>query len=151
MWIDRRGLVLLAAGSLLLNVFLIGIIAGHVFAVRKAGVGPMGGAMVPAAHVRALPPDDKKKFTAAMTAHRDAIRAARKQHREAKLATEADIAVPGFDRAKVIADFASLRQANASLQEAVNAALVDALADLSPRSRAALVGRGIAEGAPTHR
>lgn len=141
MWIDRRWLGVGIAVSLLLNVFLIGIVAGHFFVGRRAVAHPgaASGALVPQAHVRALPADEKRIFSATMSEHRDAIRAARMQHRAARLAAETDIAAPTFDRAKVAADFSALREANMAVQEAVNTALIESLSKLSPQSRAALV------------
>ena len=67
------------------------------------------------------------------------IRAARKPQREARLVTETDAAAPTFDRVKGGADFSALREANMVVQEAVNTALIDALAKLSPQARASLV------------
>lgn len=143
MWIDRRRLAFALAGSLLLNVFLGGVVAGHLLWARPGLRVPPAGPLVPAAHVRALPADEKKTFTAAMAAHRDAIHAARKAHRQLRETAVADIAAATFDRAKVSADLAALRGANTAALEATNAALVDALAGLSPASRAALVARDV--------
>ena len=124
--------------SLLLNMLLLGVIAGHVFTVGRAE-RRTGGALVPQAQFRALPVDERLRFTAAMGSHRDAIRAARQAHRRARLATEADIGAPDLDVAKLKVDLAALRQADAALQAATNEALVDSLSALSPASRAALV------------
>ena len=141
MWIERRWLSAGIAASLLLNVFLIGIVAGHLALGQGATArsGLASGALVSRAYVRTLPAEEKRMFDATMNEHREAIRAARRQHRAARLATETDIAAPAFDRAKIAADFAALREANMAVQEAVNTALIDALAGLSPQSRAGLV------------
>ncbi len=139
MWIDARVRFALLAVSLLLNVFLVGIVAGRVFGARGAPAPRPDAALVPPAHVRALPVDERRSFAASMKSHRDAIRAARQAHRAARTTLEAAIAAPAFDRDAVAADFAALRQASMAVQEAVNAALVDALQDLSPQSRASLV------------
>jgi uncharacterized membrane protein len=150
MWIDRRWLGAGIAASLLLNVFLVGIVAGHLFVGDRAVARPVAagsGALVPQAHVRALPADEKKIFNTTMNTHRDAIRSARKRHRAIRLEIQADIAAPNYDRAKVAADFLALREANRSVEEAVNDALVDSLGKLSPQSRAALVNRDSAEAA----
>ena len=142
MWNDRRLLPWGLGASLLLNVFLGGIVTGHLFAGHRDRVVSPPGVMVPASHVRALAPDEKKKFAAAMSVHRDAIRAARKAFRTRRAATEADIAAPIFDRGKVNADFVSLREAGTAVQDAIHAALVEALAALPQASRAALVEHG---------
>ena len=140
MWISARVRLVLSAVSLLLNVFLVGIIAGHLLSARGAPVRKPDPALVPVAHVRALPDDERRSFNETMRSHRAAIRAARQAHRIARANIEAAIAAPIFDRDAVAAAFAALQQKNAAVQEAVNAALVDALQDLSPQSRASLVG-----------
>ena len=137
MWIDRRWLVPGIAFSVLLNVFLIGIVAGHVYAGRT--LPPERAPLVPAARVHALPPDEREKFLSAMARQRPAIVAARKAHLAARRVLEAEIADAAFDPARVTAGFADLRQAGAALQVQSHAALVAALAVLSQRSRAALV------------
>lgn len=139
MRIDRRVRIAIVAASLLLNVFLVGIVAGHLFSSRDRGGPKQIGPVVPGANVRALPDDERRRFATAMRGHRDAMRAARQAHRTARQAVEAAIAAPGFERDKVDAAFATLRQTNTAVQEATHAALLDALQDLSPQSRAALV------------
>jgi uncharacterized membrane protein len=138
MWIDRRWLVPAIALSALLNVFLIGVIAGHVYAGRGA---PDRGAVVPSSRVRALPPDQRKAFWAAMAPERAAVAAARAAQLAARRALETEIAAPVFDRARVGAAFAALRDAGVVVQAHANAALVDALATLPPAARASLVTR----------
>ncbi len=127
--------------SLLLNVLLLGIIAGHVFTADRVE-RRSAGALVPRAQFRALPADERSRFAAAMASHHDAIRMARQAHRRARLATEADIGAPELNAAKLKADLAALRQANEALQAATNEGLVEALSTLSPPSRAALVAHG---------
>ncbi len=122
----------------LLNVLLIGIIAGHVLTARR---DPAPGAFVPGAHVRALPAEERRRFAAVMTTHREAIHAARLAQRRARLAAKADISAPVLEADKVRADFAALREANGAVQAAVNDGLVEALGVLSPTSRTALVAR----------
>ena len=142
MWIDRRVLIAVAAASLLLNVFLGGTVLGRAFGEHHraaAPAGPAAGPLVPPAHVQALPQEDRQRFRAAMAPHRPAIRAARQAHRDARRQLEADIAAPTYDQSKVVADFQALRQTNRDADEAVDAALIDALAELPPGSRAALV------------
>lgn len=145
MWIDRRWAVPGIALSVLLNVFLIGIVAGHLYAGRGLP-GEKGLGLVSADHVRALPPDEKKKFMAAMATQHATILIARKAHQAARRALEAEIAAPSFDRSRVAAGFVDLRQAGAALQAQIQAALVEALATLSPASRAALVSHAGEDG-----
>ncbi len=140
MWTDNRRLIGALVVSGLLNIFLVGVLAGHGFAVHR-GPPPLlaSGPMVPQRHVKALPDDQRQIFRAAMLARRDEIRAARQSHKELRRKTEADIAAQTFDRALVTEDFAALHRSNRAIDEAVSAALIDALAGLTPQSRAALV------------
>lgn len=142
MWTDRRALFAVVAASLLLNVFLGGAVLGRFFGDKgRTGEPPhaAGGAMVGPVHVTALPPEQRRRFRAAMAPHRPTIKAAREAHRAARRQIEADIAAPTYDQAKVAADFQALRQSNRDTEEAVDGALLDALAILPPESRAALV------------
>lgn len=154
MWIDRRVLFGVAAASLLLNVFLGGAMLGRALGEHRRGAEPpkgvAAGPLVSPAHVQALPVEDRKRFRAAMAPHRPAIRAARQAHRDLRRQIEADIAAPTYDQARIVADFGALRQSNRDIDEAVDAALTDALAQLPPESRAALVthARPGAPGAP---
>ena len=140
--------MILGGVSLLLNIFLVGLIIGHVFAADRQGRGsrpgapgggPGGVGMVAGAQVKSLSPDQKRDFMEAMAPHRRGIRLAREAHRAVRQTIEADIAAPTFDRAKVAADFEALRHANDAIGEVVDAALLDAFASLSPESRAAIV------------
>jgi uncharacterized membrane protein len=137
MWIDRR-LMVGAAASLLLNALLIGVVVGHVVGARRPAPGAPAGPLV---RLHALSADDRRLFFTSMAPHRPAIRAARAAHRAARQTVEDDIAAPTFDRAKVDADFATLRGANAHLDETLDGALTDALAHLSPEARAAMIVR----------
>ncbi len=122
--------------SMLLNVLLIGVVAGHLLTGRH---DRSPGALVPGTHVRALPSEERRRFAAVMATHHEAVRAARLAQRRARLAAKADISAPVLDTDKVKADFAALREANGAVQAAVNDGLVEALGVLSPSSRTALV------------
>lgn len=142
MWNDRRRLVFGLAGSLLLNMFLLGLVLGRGVAWHhRHPPSPGQPPLAAPRYVAALPEDQKAIFRAALTAHREAIRAARRSHRELRATTEADIAAPTFDRAKVAADLAALHQTNRAIEDATSAALLDALGKMTPEARAQLVGR----------
>lgn len=141
---DRRWLYALLAASLLANLFCAGLYIGRALApARAAGPGPLA----PGARLRALPPPERARFAARMKPRRPAIRAAREAVRAARAQVEADIAAPAFDRARLQADLAALRQANAAVQVQSQDALADALGELSPASRAALVAHPPGVGA----
>ena len=150
MWSDRRRLVGALAVSLLINVFLGGVLVGRGYVLHHASPRvPPPGPLVPPRHVAALPDDQKTLFETAMIAHRAALRTARGAHKVAREKIEADIAAPVFDPAAVTADFEVLHRTNRDIDAATGAALVDALSGLSAASREALVAHGaMASGAP---
>lgn len=140
MWIKGGALAAGLALSVLLNVFLIGVVAGSVFSGRSdLHLGRVGGPLVVRKRVNALPADERQAFRQAMKQHHAAIAAARAEHRRMRRLTETDIAAPTFDRAKVEADFAGLRKALAALHQTLDDALVDSLQPLSQSARARLV------------
>ncbi|MCX8256263.1 protein of unknown function [Beijerinckiaceae bacterium RH CH11] len=141
MWSDHGRLVFVLAASLLLNVFLGGILVGRGFAVHRPPPRPpqQNGALVPAANVGALPEDQRKLFQSVMRTHRDALRSARLAHKAARDKIEADIAAPTYNKAVISADFDALHQTNRDLDAVSGEALTEALAGLSAASRAALV------------
>ena len=144
MRVDRRWLHALLAVSLLANLFCAGLYIGRAMAPARAG-GP--GPLASGARLRALPPGERARFAARMKPHRPAIRAARQAVRAARAQVEADVAAPAFDRGRLQADLAALRQANAAVQVQAQDALADALGELSPASRASLVARPPGVGA----
>ena len=133
--------MLAGVASLLLNVFLVGIIAGHLTGARKPPPAvPGSGQLV---RPNALSPEDRQMFAAGMAPHRAGLKAARMAHRAARLALEQDITAETYDRDKVSSDFATLRQSNRNVDEATDTALIDALANLSASARETIVrGRG---------
>ena len=135
MRVDRGLLAILLALSVVANLFLGGVLAGAVLAPRAEG----GGAWAPGRQVRRLEPDERLRFMQAMAPYRRELRGSRQAVRRARAQVEADIAAPAYDRARLTADFAALRQAAAAQQVATHAALVDALGRLTPASRQALV------------
>ena len=140
MWNERGRLVGILAASLLLNVFLGGVLVGRGFAVHRAPPRASApGPLVPPSRVVSLPDDQKKMFQAAMRTHREALGDARRAHKVARDRIETDIAMPTFDRATVTADFEALHGTNRDVDAATSAALIDALSGLSAASRAALV------------
>ena len=141
MWIDRRKLAAGLVASLLVNVLLVGVLAGATIGHAGRSNAPRTQGVVLPANVRALPSADKQTFRQAMAAHRDAIRDARRDHSAARQVAEADIAAPVFDRAKVEADFAAIRAAGLRIQENIHSGLIDGLAALPPKARAAIVRR----------
>ena len=144
MRVDARGLGAALAVSLLLNLFLAGVAAGR-WVLPAPAPQPAARGFAPAARVRLLPADERARFARAFEPHRGDLRAARRATRAAREQVETDLTAPTYDRAKVEADLAALRQANLAQQGAAHAALAEAMASLTPTSRAALVSRARAQ------
>jgi uncharacterized membrane protein len=127
----------------LLNVFLIGLIVGNYTAQPPhhgdhEHSGTVGGFVV-RARVESLPAEEKDKFVGTMVAHRSELSAARHSLQAARHNVETELTSPSYDRDRVAAAFLAFRKANLDLQEKANAALLEAFAALSPRSRLAVI------------
>ena len=144
MWIDRRILIGIAGASILLNVFLGGAVLGR-GARRASGAAPSRPrGSWPGRWCRRPMSRRCRRRIASVSVPRWRRIARRSRplgrpHREARRQIEADIAAPTYDETRIVADFKALRQTNRDTDEAVDAALIDALAQLPPQSRAALV------------
>ena len=140
-----RRMTWLAVGlfaSVLLNLFLAGVIAG-----RLAGAGPAGemfaSASAPAASARelilerfrALPLADRLRFLAAMAAHRDMLRPAAATLLRARMHVLTVLAEPTYDPQAMADALGAVRQATTAAQVALHDALVQALGRLSPAAR----------------
>ena len=139
MWIDRRWPRVVLAVSLLANIFLIGVVTGHLFEGKRAPAPFPGQGAVSWVRSSKLPPEDKRTFAAVMRSHHEMLEAKRAALKSAKAALQAAVTTPVYDRSKVAAAFADVRHASVDSQEATQAALVEALATLSPAARASLL------------
>jgi uncharacterized membrane protein len=149
MWISRRVSIAAFGLSLLLNLALIGVVAGRYLADTRGPMFRNVGQLVSAARVRALPDADRARYRATTAEHRASIAAARQIVRSARQKVQDAIAASTFDRTEVEADLAALRDASTHLQAAVHAALVDATEDLPAASRATLVAEDVKASSPT--
>lgn len=148
MWISRRWVAVTLVASVFLNLLLVGVGVGRYLAETRGPFLRGGRALVTPARVRALPEAERARYRATTGSHRAAIMAARQVARAARLRVQDDIAAPQFDRARLEADLASLREAAMHVEIALHAALVDAVEDLPPPSRAALVAGEDRQAAP---
>jgi uncharacterized membrane protein len=141
MFSDRpRWLILVLAVSVLLNLFLAGVIAGRLsFPPVRPGVAAASGAMVARARVRELPVMERIRFGLAMRHYAGALRSGRDAVRGARRAAEEAIEAPIYDEALVKTRLAEARQAVNAQQTVLHNALADALSSLSAQSRAELV------------
>lgn len=136
MWIERRWLVPLVGFSVLLNIFLLGMVAGNAYrAPRNAPRLPL----IRQSQLKTLPAAERDRFADKVASQKEGVTAARRAYLAARRAVIAELAAPTFDRARINARFAEMRRAGLAVQEKANGALVDALASLSPESRRALV------------
>jgi uncharacterized membrane protein len=134
---DRsRWIIAFIAVSLMLNLFLAGVIFGR---ITLPSIRPAAGALIARARLRDVPTAERLRFAVAMRRHAPDIRAARTGLRVARQAVEDAIAAPNYNRELVQQRFADLRQAQAAQQTAQQTALTDALGELDAKSRLAIV------------
>ena len=127
-----RGLIILLLASLAANVFLGGFVAG-----RYLGKPPHHGSP-PLERMESLSPEARAAVRDVFQSRRDSFREHRLERRELQRALyDAMIAEP-FDREKVEAAMAALRQARDNQHQSQNKVLLDALENLSAEDRKAL-------------
>lgn len=121
--------------SVLVNLFLVGVVVGRLTMPGMARP-QQAAVLVPHEQIRALPLSERWAFTAAMWRHAPQIRAAHERVREAKRAAEAAIAAPHYDPALLAARFAQVRDRQLAQEVLLHQAVIEALGTLSPTSRA---------------
>ncbi len=143
---DRaRWLTITLAVSVLLNLFLAGIVLGRMTMpwTVQAGIAATG-PLLPRDRVRALPISERRAFAEVMRRHTVDIRAARRAVREAKHAAQLAMATPQYDRKTLEARLADLRRATLAQQTLLHAAVAEALGTLSAQSRATITNNASA-------
>jgi len=133
--------------SLLLNLFLAGIIVGSLTIPAFIRYAPPQAGLVSRAQVRQLPASERRAFAVAYRRHVAELRADHERVRAAKLAAEEAIGAPTYDRKSLEAKFAAVRQTQLAQQTALHEAVIDALQALSPQSRAAIAKHAEADAA----
>lgn len=131
---DRRTLFVALIVSLLINLFLAGVVAGY-FLMPQTGPG----AILVRNAARTLPIDERKRFATVMRVQAPTLRAGRARIRDLRQAVREAIAAPHYDANLVAQRFAALRQANMAQQTLQQTTLAQALAQLSPASRASII------------
>jgi len=139
---DRsRWLVIALAVSVLLNLFLVGVIIGQLsFPALPRDTPGAVNAFVVRARVRNLPVIERVHFAFTMRQHAGELRRARQALRDARHSAETAIIAPNYNEGVVKARFAEVRRASAAQQQVLHDALAQALGVLSPQSRAAIIG-----------
>jgi uncharacterized membrane protein len=139
--LDWRWLAL----SLVCNLFLAAVIAGHFMSSRVRPVRvaiaatPMARALARAAAV--LPPKDAASFRAVIEREKPQYAQAAKEVGEARAALERDIAADPFDPKAASQALAAWRVSWDRFVEDFSGPMMDALATLSPEGRRSLVAQ----------
>ncbi len=129
-------LAVVCAVSVLLNLFLAGVVVGR---ISLRGFGQSGpGALALREEIRALPDAERRAFIHVMHSHQAEMRSLREHVRDARGAVADAIGAPTYDRKALEARFAAVQQAQAAQSAAQNEAVIEALGTLSPASRAAI-------------
>jgi uncharacterized membrane protein len=135
---DRRWLIFGLAVSLLVNLFLAGVLTGrHLFARRGSAL--QNAAVMKPGAIRDLPEEDRLRFNVIMSAQGSALRTGRLKLRALRQAVRDAIAAPHYDAALVAKRFEELRNAQLAQQTLQQNTLAQALGQLSAQSRAAVI------------
>jgi uncharacterized membrane protein len=135
---DRRWLIGGLALSLLINLFLAGVLTGrHLFSPRQPG--QQNAAIMRRDAIRQLPEEERLRFNVVMAAQGPALHAARTHLRQLRQQVREAIAAPHYDAALVAKRFADLRDAQMAQQTLQQNTLAQALGQLSASSRASVI------------
>jgi uncharacterized membrane protein len=138
-----RALKAICIGSLVLNVFLVGAIAGGTYRwfTAERGLPPAAkaGAAAPQAlrfAAQDLSPDRQRQFVDALKQARRDARTLAQQAREGRRDVVRLVGAPQFDRKALDGALASTRDADRALRERIEMAVADFVATLTPAERA---------------
>jgi uncharacterized membrane protein len=135
---ERRWLVGGLIASVMVNLFLAGILTGR-FLFEPKPPAQQNGAVMRANAIRELPEEDRLRFNVVMAAQGPALRAGRLKLRALRQAVRDAIAAPRYDAALVARRFADLRAASFAQQTLQQNTLAQALGQLSATSRASVI------------
>ena len=157
---DRRALGLALLASLGVNLFLVGILAGDWVRGRAAATREApatnaeartaGEAIARGAVQRllaAVPDAQRPEVERRLAAHRRDIQRANQQLREARERVQRVASADTLDRAELERAYGEQRERAAAAQKAIQTAAIDAIADLSPETRRAIVAAVLGGGA----
>jgi uncharacterized membrane protein len=136
---ERRWLVGGLAVSLLVNLFLAGMLTGRFLFSPRPPAQAQAAAVVRPNAIRELPEDERLRFNVVMAAQGPALRAGRLKLRQLRQQVREAIAAPHYDAALVAKRFADLRSANQDQQILQQNTLAQALGQLSAASRASVI------------
>ncbi len=136
---DRRWLMAGLAISLLVNLFLAGMLTGRQLFSARAPAQAQPAAVMRAGAIRELPEEERLRFNVIMAAQGPALRTGRLKLRQLRQQVRDAIAAPHYDAALVAKRFAELRGANQAQQTLQQNTLAQALGQLSAQSRASII------------
>jgi uncharacterized membrane protein len=128
--------------SIVLNLFLIAVIGGHILHARRmggAGDTPLARALARAAQI--LPPDDATAFAAVMQRDASKYLPAARQLKEARTRLDDELTADNFDQAAVRQSMAQAQAAWNSFVDKISGSLIEALAGVSPEGRRKLIAQ----------
>jgi uncharacterized membrane protein len=136
---DRRWLVAGLAASLLVNLFLAGMLTGRFLFSPRPPAQAQAAAVMRRNAIRELPEGERLRFNVIMAAQGPALRTGRLKLRQLRQQVREAIAAPHYDAALVAKRFADLRAANQAQQTLQQNTLAQALGQLSAASRASVI------------
>jgi uncharacterized membrane protein len=135
---DRRWLMAGLAASLLVNLFLAGLLTGRfLFSPRPPAL--VQAAVMRRNAIRELPEEERLRFNVIMAAQGPALRTGRLKLRQLRQQVREAIAAPHYDAALVASRFAELRAAALAQQTLQQNTIAQALGELSAQSRASVI------------
>ncbi len=142
----RRGSLWLFA-SLMVNMLLVGLVAGHLLsgqggrADARKGPPPPGEAQIARSLVMTLDAADRPAMRKALREAMGANRGSVRQMREARAALSSALRAEPYDAGAVVAAFEQLRSEELRFKTAFQQALATQLETLTPQQRQALAER----------
>lgn len=136
---DRRWLAGAFIASLLVNLFLAGVLTGRFLFEPKPPAQAQAGAVMRPGAIRELPEEERLRYNVIMAAQQPALRTGRLKLRALRQAVRDAIAAPHYDAALVAKRFEDLRTAQQAQQTLNQNAMSQALGQLSAQSRASVI------------
>ena len=136
---NRRWLVGGFIASVLINLFLAGVLTGRFLFEPKPPAQPQSAAVMRPGAIRELPEEERLRYNVVMAAQGPALRTGRLKLRALRQAVRDAITAPHYDAALVAKRFEELRAAQAAQQTLQQNTLAQALGQLSTASRASVI------------
>jgi uncharacterized membrane protein len=139
MFNERRWLLGALIPSLMVNLFLAGLLTGRALFEPRPPASPQAAAVMRAGAIRELPEEERLRYNVIMAAQGPALRTGRLHLRQLRQAVRDAIAAPHYDAALVAKRFEELRTAQMAQQTLQQNTLAQALGQLSAQSRASVI------------